>query len=83
MIWDSYDHWMPPNSLGCDNPNDGNTGGYGNIVDGLPPSSNHPGGVNLCMGDGHVQFIKNSINISAWWGLGTRNGGEVISSDQY
>jgi prepilin-type N-terminal cleavage/methylation domain-containing protein/prepilin-type processing-associated H-X9-DG protein len=83
MIWDSYDHWMPPNSLGCDNPNDGNTGGYGNIVDGLPPSSNHPGGVNLCMGDGHVQFIKNTINISAWWALGSRNGGEVISSDQY
>jgi prepilin-type N-terminal cleavage/methylation domain-containing protein/prepilin-type processing-associated H-X9-DG protein len=83
MIWDSYNHWLPPNSLGCDNQNDGNTGGWGNVVDGLPPSSNHPGGVNMCMGDGHVQFIKNSVSLQAWWALGTRNGGEIIGSDQY
>jgi len=30
-----------------------------------------------------VHFIKNSIALQAWWGLGTRAGGEVISSDQY
>jgi len=82
-IWDSYNHWLPPNTLGCDNANDGNTGGYGSEQDGEPPSSNHPGGVNVCMGDGHVQFIKNSISLQAWWGLGTRAGGEILSSDQY
>ncbi len=82
-IWDSYNHWLPPNSLGCDNANDGNTGGYGSEQDGQPPSSNHPGGVNICMGDGHVQFIKNTISLQAWWALGTRSGGEVIGSDQY
>ena len=46
-------------------------------------SSAHPGGVNVAMADGHVQFIKSSIARNVWWGLGTRNGGEVISADAY
>jgi prepilin-type N-terminal cleavage/methylation domain-containing protein/prepilin-type processing-associated H-X9-DG protein len=45
--------------------------------------SNHPGGVNVLMGDGSGRFIKNSINPQPWMALGTRAGGEVISSDQY
>ena len=45
--------------------------------------SKHPGGVNSLMADGHVQFIKNSINVLVWQGLGSRNGGEVISADAY
>jgi prepilin-type processing-associated H-X9-DG protein len=45
--------------------------------------SYHPGGVNALMGDGSVRFIKNSINLLTWWGLGTIAGGEVISSDSY
>ncbi len=43
----------------------------------------HPGGVNVMFCDGHVQFIKDSINTVTWTALGTRNGGEVISSDAY
>ena len=35
------------------------------------------------MADGHVQFIKNSVSLQGWWSLGTRNGGEVVGSDQY
>jgi prepilin-type N-terminal cleavage/methylation domain-containing protein/prepilin-type processing-associated H-X9-DG protein len=83
LLWDSYNHWLPPNSLGCDNQFDMNTAGWGSYSDGMPPSSNHPGGLNMCMADGHVQFIKNSVSLQAWWGLGTRNGGEIIGSDQY
>jgi hypothetical protein len=30
-----------------------------------------------------VRFMKSSVSLQAWWALGTRNGGEVISSDQY
>ncbi|MFI5455657.1 MAG: DUF1559 domain-containing protein [Isosphaerales bacterium] len=45
--------------------------------------SKHPGGVNSLMADGHVQFIKDSINVLVWQGLGSRNGGEVISADAY
>ena len=83
LIFDSYNHWMPPNSLGCDNSNDGNTGGYASVQDAIPPSSNHSGGVNIGFADGSVKFIKNSINLQAWWGIGTRNGGEVVGSDAY
>jgi prepilin-type N-terminal cleavage/methylation domain-containing protein/prepilin-type processing-associated H-X9-DG protein len=46
-------------------------------------SSNHPGGANVLMADGSVHFIKDSVNRLTWWGLGTRNGGEIISSDGY
>ncbi len=43
--------------------------------------SRHPGGINSLLADGHVQFIKNSIDAAAWQSLGTRNGGEVVSAD--
>jgi len=46
-------------------------------------NSNHPGGANVCMADGHVQFIKSSISMQVWWSLGTKANGEVISSDAY
>ena len=45
--------------------------------------SYHPGGVNALLADGSVKFLKSSINIYIYWGLGTRNGGEVISADAY
>jgi len=81
LLFDAYNHWMPPNSLGCDNANDGNTGGYAAVQDAFPPSSNHAGGVNMGMADGSVRFIKNTISLQAWWAVGTRSGGEVISAD--
>jgi prepilin-type N-terminal cleavage/methylation domain-containing protein/prepilin-type processing-associated H-X9-DG protein len=46
-------------------------------------NSNHPGGANVMMADGHVQFIKSSLSMQTWWQLGTRADGEVISSDSY
>ncbi len=46
-------------------------------------NSNHPGGCNVMMADGHCQFIKSSISMQTWWQLGTRANGEVISSDSY
>jgi prepilin-type N-terminal cleavage/methylation domain-containing protein/prepilin-type processing-associated H-X9-DG protein len=49
----------------------------------LGARSYHSGGVNAAMCDGSVKFIKDSINILTWMGLGTSQGGEVISSDAY
>ncbi len=43
--------------------------------------SRHPGGVNSLFVDGSVHFVKDAINQSTWWSLGTRAGGEVIGSD--
>jgi len=46
-------------------------------------SSNHPGGCNFAFSDGSVKFIKDSISMQTYQALGTRAGGEVISSDSY
>jgi prepilin-type N-terminal cleavage/methylation domain-containing protein/prepilin-type processing-associated H-X9-DG protein len=46
-------------------------------------SSFHPGGANVLMCDGSVRFFKDNINLPVLWGLATRAGGEIISSDSY
>jgi prepilin-type N-terminal cleavage/methylation domain-containing protein/prepilin-type processing-associated H-X9-DG protein len=45
--------------------------------------SNHPGGANFAFSDGSVRFIKDSVNMMTYESLGTRAGGEVISSDSF
>ncbi len=83
LTWCAYNHFMPPNTVQCIASNDANTGAWGSVMDALPPSSNHPGGVNAAMVDGSVKFIKDTVNLQTWWGLGTRNGGEIISADAF
>lgn len=43
--------------------------------------SRHPGGVNTLLGDGSVRFTKDTISLTTWKALSSRNGGEVISAD--
>jgi prepilin-type processing-associated H-X9-DG protein len=43
----------------------------------------HPGGVNTLMGDGSVRFVKDTIHLQTWRALGTRDGGEAISSADF
>ncbi len=83
LAYDAYNHWLPPNSAGCYNAADTNTGGWGSVEDGLPPSSNHSGGVNTAFADGSVRFIKDTVDLGTWWAMGTRRGGEIISTDSY
>jgi prepilin-type N-terminal cleavage/methylation domain-containing protein/prepilin-type processing-associated H-X9-DG protein len=45
--------------------------------------SYHPGGVDLLFGDGHVAFIKDSVNLATWRAISTRAGGEVVSADAF
>jgi prepilin-type N-terminal cleavage/methylation domain-containing protein/prepilin-type processing-associated H-X9-DG protein len=45
--------------------------------------SNHPGGANFLFCDGSVKFLKSTTNSLVVMALGSRNGGEVISSDSY
>ena len=59
----------------------------------FPPNSNfpnsrgavggHPGGINVTFADGHVGFIKNSINFQVYRALFSRSIGEIISADQF
>ncbi|WP_406700485.1 DUF1559 domain-containing protein [Singulisphaera sp. Ch08] len=73
-----YNHVMPPNTWSCMiSPISTNTSGA------MAASSRHSGVVNSVYADGSVRAIKDSISIQVWWALGTRNGGEVISSDSY
>jgi len=43
----------------------------------------HPGGANFLFGDGSVRFLKQSIAMGTYCALGSRNGGEVVSSDAF
>jgi prepilin-type N-terminal cleavage/methylation domain-containing protein/prepilin-type processing-associated H-X9-DG protein len=45
--------------------------------------SKHPGGCNFVFVDGSVHFLKQTINMYTYCALGSRNGGEVLSSDSY
>jgi prepilin-type N-terminal cleavage/methylation domain-containing protein/prepilin-type processing-associated H-X9-DG protein len=45
--------------------------------------SKHPGGANFAFVDGSVHFLKQTINIFTYCALGSRAGGEVVSSDSY
>ncbi|MEW4571384.1 DUF1559 domain-containing protein [Tautonia sp. JC769] len=76
-----YQHTGAPNSRNCGN-NDWVTWGQ-DMWGTSNAASLHPGGVNVCMADGSVRFIKDTVNLNTWWGLGTINGGEVLSADQY
>ena len=77
-----YSHLLPPNSPPV-------TTYYTNTFrcsegdSAMPPTSNHPGGVNVAFMDGSVHFIKNTVSLQAWWALGTRGHGEIISADSY
>ncbi len=81
MCCTTYNHVETPNKQTC--AGTGYPGTMANMPMQIPPSSRHPGGVNALMGDGTVRFIKDSVNITTWRALGTRNGGEVISADAY
>jgi prepilin-type processing-associated H-X9-DG protein len=79
-----YFHFAPPNKISCDTTASLEpSAGLGGLQGVLAPTSNHPGGVNLCFADGSVKFIKDSIALMTWWALGTRAGGEVIDAGSY
>jgi len=75
----AYTHVMTPNTWSCayGQPDTNHPQGA------LTASSHHPGGVNVAFCDGSVKFIKDSVSTTAWWGIGSRNGGEVVSADAY
>ena len=55
--------------------------GWGRAAGVSTARSNHPGGVNVLHGRVGA-FIKDSVGVQPWWAIGTRNGGETVSSDR-
>ena len=87
VIINDYLHAGPPNGPACNN----TQGSFASLswvyfvnpAGSAPPTSNHPGGVNISFADGSVRFVKDTVNMQTWWAIGTRAGGEVVGSDQY
>ena len=76
-----YNHVMPPNSWSCVYGSPDNNHPMG----ALPPSSRHPGVVNVLMLDSSVRSVKGTVSVPAWWAIGTmtaRTSSPPISSDR-
>src|SRR5262249_26151942 len=73
-----YSHTNTPNKKACNFSDETSGHTYYTVVG---PSSNHPGGVNVCFLDGSVRFVKESISQATWWAIATKAGGEVVSAD--
>jgi prepilin-type processing-associated H-X9-DG protein len=74
-----YNHLMPPNSWSCAY----DINGIINDNGANPPSSRHPGSINILFADGSTRSLTEQIAINTWWALGTRAGSEVISGNDY
>lgn len=70
-----YNHVLPVNDHTCWTQS-------GTIV-AATAGSLHPGGANVAFTDGHVAWVKSSVSRPVWRALGTRAGGEPVSSDAY
>jgi len=83
----SYNHFGAPNSLNCQNTSgDASfiaTNGYVGPSGSSPATSNHSGGVQVCMADGSVRFVKDTVDLRIWWAVGTRFGREVIDATAF
>ena len=89
-VWTAFNTVLPPNSPTC----------ISNLVQEgwwedscvIPPSSHHPGGVNLALGDASVRFISDTIDsgdptlfevtsgyspYGVWGAIGSKEGGET------
>ncbi|MFO0910508.1 MAG: DUF1559 domain-containing protein [Isosphaeraceae bacterium] len=73
----SYNHFYTPNSKYPDCTDSGRAAGVSG------PRSFHPGGTNLLLLDGHVQFVKDTVNLPTFRALSTIARGEVISADAF
>jgi prepilin-type N-terminal cleavage/methylation domain-containing protein/prepilin-type processing-associated H-X9-DG protein len=47
----------------------------------MPFGSMHPGGMNVCMGDGAVRFLNETLDMNSYRALASRDIGEVITGD--
>ncbi len=65
----TFSCYLPPNSPVPDM--------YAHGIGFFAARSNHPGGVNILMGDGSARFLSETVKLETWRALGTCSGGEV------
>ncbi|HEX6984761.1 MAG TPA: DUF1559 domain-containing protein, partial [Planctomycetaceae bacterium] len=65
-----YWHVAPPNERSCMYP-------PGRIM--TTAGSEHTGGVQVTLLDGSVRFVSDTVDLSVWRAVGTRNGGETVT----
>jgi prepilin-type N-terminal cleavage/methylation domain-containing protein/prepilin-type processing-associated H-X9-DG protein len=70
-----YDHFLPINSPSCVNTP------RSDVVATATAGSHHPGGANVLYADGHVHFVRETVDVQTWRALATRDGGEAISQN--
>ncbi|WP_165235194.1 DUF1559 family PulG-like putative transporter [Aquisphaera insulae] len=71
----TFNHYSAPNSKSVDC-----------IYDTASRSSArsfHAGGVNTLFLDGHVQFVKDTVDLRTWRSIASIAGGEVVGADQF
>jgi prepilin-type N-terminal cleavage/methylation domain-containing protein/prepilin-type processing-associated H-X9-DG protein len=69
-----YTHTVPPNYQGFD------CGDTAITMAHLAARSYHQNGVNMCMADGSVKFVANTIDFTVFQAIGTRSGSEPNTS---
>ncbi|MBN9122729.1 MAG: DUF1559 domain-containing protein, partial [Planctomycetes bacterium] len=75
---DMMENWCsgtPPRDLPCVSI----VGGAQNNI--IAARSRHLGGVQVCLADGSVRFVQNTVDPTVWRAAGTIAGGEVTGSD--
>jgi prepilin-type N-terminal cleavage/methylation domain-containing protein/prepilin-type processing-associated H-X9-DG protein len=76
-VGNTYQHLLTPNRFNCRLDPQSTNQSVANIP--FTPSSQHPGGVNVCMGDGTVKFVSDSIDERIWWALGSRDANDQVT----
>lgn len=71
-----YNHTLGINDFSCLNGTAIQTGAYS-------AGSFHSRGANCLFADGHVSYLKDSVELRVWRALGSRNGGEVINDGDF
>lgn len=69
-----YNHTLGPNQKSCINGSAYQQGAW-------TAGSLHNYGVNVLFADGRVSFVRDSVNISTWRALASRNGAEVVGTE--
>jgi prepilin-type processing-associated H-X9-DG protein len=75
-MYTHYNHVLAPNDHAC------MPSGF--VQEGaFPAGSHHGNGANVMCADGHVRFSTQTVSRKVWRAVGTRNGGEVVSADEF